>query len=274
MSASTHIKFAINRMVAPRLSLDAFLALAGNVGAEGVEIRNDVEGQEFADGMKASELCRKIADAGLSVASINALQRFNEWTPERESEAKFLFSYAAELGAPGIVMCPVVDEAHGLNKPELSHKLREALHAIKKIATDTGVIGYVEPLGMKGSTLNSQQVAAEAICEVDGQGALQICFDTFQHFRASDGPWVPELTGLVHISGITRDDLAPFDLSEPDRVFVDVADRCGNLEMLKAFYSAGYAGFVSMEPFSPAIHAAADVTDPLRSSFNYIRSHL
>jgi 2-keto-myo-inositol isomerase len=266
--------FAINRMVAPRLSLNDFLRLAARVGAGGVEVRNDVEGREFADGMAAAELKSRIADAGLQVASINALQRFNDWTPDRAQEAKKLFDYAAGLGAPGIVMCPVIDEAHGWDAAELQRKLREALLALKLLAADSGVIGYVEPLGMNGSTLNSQMVAANAIRDVDGAGPLQICFDTFQHFRASDGAWDASLVGLVHVSGIVRQDLQPDQLTEPDRGFVTVEDRCDNIGKLKALRESGYAGFVSMEPFSPVIHAMADATAPLASSFAYLRGAL
>ena len=46
------IKFAINRMTAPRLNLDDFLTFARSAGAQGGEVRKDLEEQEFADGMQ------------------------------------------------------------------------------------------------------------------------------------------------------------------------------------------------------------------------------
>lgn len=265
------IDFAINRMVAPRLPLDRFLALAQAAGHVAVEVRNDVEGREFADGMPAAELKARIAGAGLAIASINALQRFNDWTPDRAREAESLFRYAAELNAPGIVMCPVIGADHGWSETELAAKLRQSLKAIKAIASDTGVIGHVEPLGMVDSTLRRQSVAAEAIADVDGAGPLQICYDTFQFYRASDRQLHPELIGLVHISGIRRTDLQPEQLTEPDRGFVDEADITGTLGQLRQVIASGYRGFVSMEPFDPAIHAMDDVSQPLARSFEYLR---
>ena len=271
--ASRPIRFAINRMVAPRLGIDQFLALAVAAGAEAVEVRNDVEGQEFADGTPAAELRKRIAGHGLAVASINALQRFNDWTAAREREAKALFAYASALGASGIVLCPVVDAKHVWSEADLARKLREALTAIREIAADSGVIGYVEPLGMVDSTLRSQRLAAEAIADVAGAGPLQICHDTFQFHRASDDRLHPELIGLVHVSGITRTGVPRDRLTEPDRGFVDAGDTCGNVRQLRDLRRGGYAGFVSMEPFDPALHALADVTAPLARSFEYLRAN-
>jgi 2-keto-myo-inositol isomerase len=216
--------FAVNRMVSPHRPLDDFLRLARAGGAEAVEIRNDIAGQEFADGTPAGELKRRIEDAGLRVASINALQRFNHWTPEREREAAALVRYAHDLGAPGIVLCPVIAAAHGRSDAELEGMLRAALRGLKPILSDHGVIGYVEPLGMVDSTLRHQSIAAAALEEIGGQGTFQICYDTFQHFRASATKTFPEWIGLVHVSGITRTDLSGEELTEPDRGLVDDRD--------------------------------------------------
>ena len=92
--------------------------------------------------------------------------------------------------------------------------------------------------------------AAVAIAGVGGAGPLQICYDTFQFYRASDDKLFPEHIGLVHVSGITRRDLPREDLTEPDR------------------------GFISMEPFDPRIQSAPDVSEPLQRSFTYLRQGL
>ena len=47
------IRFALNRTCAPQLALPEFIALATTVGVQAVEIRNDIEGREFADGTPA-----------------------------------------------------------------------------------------------------------------------------------------------------------------------------------------------------------------------------
>lgn len=268
------VRFAINRTCAPHLSLDAFLALARTAGVDAVEIRNDVPGQEFMDGTPASELRDRLAHAGLAAASINALQRFNDWTPEREAEARVLVAYAAEMGAPGLVMCPVIDEAHGWTGAEFGSKLRVALRGLRPIFADHGVTGYVEPLGMRGSTLTRQAEATEAVADVGAWDVFALCHDTFQYFRCGDDKAFPERVGLVHVSGIARGDLAPGDLTEPDRGFVFPGDRVGNLDQVRALIAAGYEGFVSMEPFSPETQRDPDMGRKLGASLDHLSEGL
>ncbi len=264
------IRLAINRTTAPGLSLGDFLTLAARAGVEAVEIRNDVPGCEFADGTPASEVRARIADAGLAVASINALQRFNDWTAERAREAAALAAYARDLGAPGIVLCPVIDEAAGWSEAEAARRLREGLRGLAPILADAGVTGYVEPLGMKGSTMSRQAEAVAAMEEVGAPGVFRLCYDTFQFFRRGDDRLFPEHVGLVHVSGITRTDLAPGDLTEPDRGLVGAGDRVGNLAQLAFLH--GYAGFVSLEPFDPAVQADSDLPERLAASLALLRS--
>ena len=47
---SQPLRFALNRMVAPRLSLVDFLDMAVSLGADAIEIRNDLKGIEIEDG--------------------------------------------------------------------------------------------------------------------------------------------------------------------------------------------------------------------------------
>jgi 2-keto-myo-inositol isomerase len=264
------LRFAINRTCAPQMSLEAFLNLAVSAKVQAVEMRNDVPGQEFMNGMPAADLRRRLDKMGLKVASINALQRFNDWTSEREAEARSLAAYAAELGAPGLVMCPVIDEAHGWSETELEGKLREALRGLRPIFADHGVTGYVEPLGMKGSTLQQQARAVGAVADIDGWSDFALCYDTFQFFRCGDDRTFPEHVGLVHVSGISRRDLAPGDLTEPDREFVFVNDRAGNVAQLRALLAAGYDGYVSMEPFSPDTQRDPMIGARLKASLEFL----
>ena len=57
---SKPLRFALNRMVAPRLSLPAFIELAVTLKADAIEIRNDLKGVEIEDGTapeRVRELC-------------------------------------------------------------------------------------------------------------------------------------------------------------------------------------------------------------------------
>lgn len=268
------VRFAINRTVTPQRKIDDFLAVAKASGAVGIEVRNDVPGREFADGTPAIDLAARIAEAGLSVASINALQRFNDWSREREREAVRLVGYAQELGAPGVVLCPVVKGGHGLTDISAAAKLVKALRALKVIFADHGVTGYVEPLGMLDSTLRRQELAVVAIDEVDGGNVFSICYDTFQYWRARDDKLFPERIGLVHVSGVARTDLCREALTEPDRGLVDEHDITGTVEQLNRLCCAGYGGFISLEPFDPTVQGDPCLSDKLRTSIDYISARV
>jgi len=268
------LSFALNRTCAPQLALPEFIALAVQVGVSAVEIRNDIEGREFHDGTPATEVKARLQDAGLKVASVNALQRFNEWTPARAQEAEAIIAYAAGLGAPGVVLCPVHNDDHGWTGAEAERNLRDGLRQLRPILQAHGITGYVEPLGMKGSTMKRQGMAVAAVSDIDGWDDYGLCYDTFQFFRCGDTQLVPDRIGLAHMSGIARTDLARADLTEPDRGLIFVGDRVGNIAQLRALKAAGYRGFVSMEPFSPEVQTDPRLAEHLRASLDYVASLL
>jgi 2-keto-myo-inositol isomerase len=266
------IRFSLNRTCSPNMTLAQFIALATAVGVEAIEVRNDIVDREFADGMDAAELRAVLSAAGLGFASINALQRFNDWGRNRAEEALNLVQYAAVLGAPGIVLCPVIHDSRSWTQSELEEKLRHSLRMLRPILLDHGVTGYVEPLGMKGSTIKWQRTAVAAVSDVAGWDAFRICHDTFQFYRCGDTQMFPERVALVHISGIGRADLRPDELSEPDRGLVFEGDRVGNVQQLQKLISEGYAGYVSIEPFNPAVQQDPSLASKLAASVDYVRA--
>lgn len=264
----------MNRTCAPQLGLADFVRLASAVGVSAVEVRNDIAGRELMDGTAPEQVRGLLAEAGLAAASVNALQRFNHWTAERMSEARSLFGLAARLGAPGVVLCPEHAPDHGWSPGDAERNLREGLKMLRPMLRDFGIKGYVEPLGMGGSTLKHQVMAVAAVGDVDGWDVYELCFDTFQFFRCGDIQLFPERIGLVHISGITRQDLAPGALVEPDRELVEDTDRVGNITHLAALRAAGYRGHVSMEPFNPSVQQSPDLLTDLKASFARVRDGL
>ncbi|MBJ9927014.1 xylose isomerase, partial [Burkholderia cenocepacia] len=46
--------FSLNRMSAPRLPFDRYVALCRRLGIDSIEIRNDLDGVEITDGTPAS----------------------------------------------------------------------------------------------------------------------------------------------------------------------------------------------------------------------------
>lgn len=261
------ITFAMNRTCAPQYSFQAFIELVSAAGIGAVEIRNDIPEREFMDGTPPEKVLSPLKAANIRVASVNALQRFNEWNAERETEAKALMGYAAKLGAPGVVLCPVHNPDHGWTEAEAEKNLRNGLKYLRPILQELGVKGYVEPLGMAGSTMKKQRMAVTAVSDIDGWDVYELCYDTFQYFRCGDDKLYPERIGLAHISGITRGDLAPGQLTEPDRGLIDATDRVDNIGQIKRLLATGYEGFVSMEPFSPQVQQSADLLANLKTSF-------
>jgi len=125
---------------------------------------------------------------------------------------------------------------------------------------------------MRHSSMNRQAQAIASLDEIGGGDDFQLCYDTFQHFRASDDGLFPDRIGLVHISGIARADLTPPELTEPDRGFVFPGDRAGTIARLRAVVDAGYRGYVSMEPFSPETQKDPQIAERLRASLDYVAS--
>jgi 2-keto-myo-inositol isomerase len=268
------INISMNRTCLPHGDLSTFLTLAAAAGASAVEIRNDIEGQEFANGMPASELKSRLNDAGLKIASVNALQRFNDWSQEREVEAKKLIHYAAELGAPGVVLCPCHEPRDNWDDATKNAKLRDGLRHLQPIFASSGIKGYVEPLGMFHSTMKQQAQAVAAVNDINGWDDFALCYDTFQYFRCGDQHLFLDRVALIHVSGIARPDLTPGELTEPDRGLVFANDRVQNVAQLKRALAAGYNGYVSIEPFNPETQRDPELLANLKMSIDYIKTNV
>lgn len=243
------VRFALNHIIAPGLHPAGFFALAGEVGIGAVEIRNDLAGNAIADGTPAAAIRALAEAAALRILAINALQRFNAWSRVRAAEAEALADYAAACGAEALVLVPTNDGTPG-------DRLGEALAGLAPILAARGIIGLVEPLGFEGSAVRRKSEAAAAIVEA-GEGApFRLVHDTFHHHLAGEPLLFPELTGLVHISGVEAPGLAAEEMRDTDRGLVTPADRLGNIVQIRALTAAGYDGFLSFEPF------ASDVQGP------------
>ena len=104
-----NLRFALNHMAAPQLDLRAFFALARKLGITDVEIRNDIAGQAIVDGTPAGDGAALAEEAGRRIVTINALQKFNAGTADREAEAAALAQYCHDCGAAALILVPVND---------------------------------------------------------------------------------------------------------------------------------------------------------------------
>lgn len=266
--------FALNHIAAPGRNFAGFAALARELGVTEVEIRNDLPGVALQDGTPAAEVRAAAGAAGVTILSINALQKFNVWNDERAAEAEALAGYAQQAGAAALVLCPLNDRADRRDEAARDRDLRTALEALAPILAAHRLTGLVEPLGFAESSLRLKRTAIDAIDATGHADIFAVLHDTFHHTLAGEVEFFPTRTGLVHISGV-EDRSLPYDgIRDAHRVLVGEADLMDNLGQLRRLLRGGYSGPVSFEPFSAEIHALPDIAGALRSSMGFVTQAL
>lgn len=264
---STPIRFALNHMAAPDRSVAGLIAMARALGLDAVEIRNDIDGQAIADGTDPAEIRALAKDAGIAVLSINALQRFNDWSDTRAAEARALAGYAAACGAAALVLCPVNSASWRPDPDARAEGLRAALTGLAPILAEAGVVGLVEALGFEECSLRCK---SEAVAAIDALGLgdhVRLVHDTFHHRVAGEEQMFPGHTGLLHLSGVEQRDVPLSELRDPDRVLVGAGDRLGSVAQIRALRAAGYEGPCSFEPFARAFGDSE-----IRASIDFLRA--
>ncbi|MBB3659958.1 2-keto-myo-inositol isomerase [Rhizobium sp. BK650] len=267
------IRFALNHMAAPSLSIEDFFALAASLGIDAVEIRNDLTGNAIVDGTPPEVIRDAAARHGVAIISINALQRFNEWNATREREARELVDYAKAVGSQALVLVPKNDGTSRADG-ERQANLRRSLEALRPMLDAAGIVGLVEPLGFEICSLRSKAEAAEAIETLGAQPTFRLVHDTFHHHLAGEALIFPHLTGLVHISGVSDPAVSVADMRDPHRVLVAADDRLGNAAQIRALLQASYKGPLSFEPFAAEVHALKDPAAALKASMDYLSAQV
>jgi 2-keto-myo-inositol isomerase len=272
MPAPPSPHFALNHIVAPRLGLAELCRLAAGLAITRIEIRNDLPGQPVADGTPPEAVAAAAARSGVTIISINALQRFDDWGPAREREARELARYAEAAGARALVLVPTNDGS-GRARDDRGTRLQRALRGLRPILADHGLLGLVEPLGFETSSLRFKAEAAEAIEAAGGQ-SFRLVHDTFHHALAAEAELVPSLTGLVHISGVNDVTVPRSGMRDLHRGLVDPGDRLDTVGQIAALVAAGYDGPFSFEPFADEVHALSDPRAAIAASMDHIRTRL
>lgn len=263
---------ALNHMTVPGMGYVAFLDFAARLGCAGVEVRNDLQTPLF-DGMPPGDAGKMARDRGLRLFGLSQVYPFNDWTSGRHFEVAALLDTAVRAGCETISLIPRNDGV-AVGNGERQANLRVALKAILPMVRDAGLIALVEPLGFQRSSLRLKHELVETINSLAAGDCIRLVHDTFHHALAGGGPFYPELTGMVHVSGVSDPGPDFHEMEDEHRILVDDADRLGNIEQLKSLLSAGYAGPVSCECFSSEVHALADPEGALARSFDFISSQL
>lgn len=270
---SRTIRFAINRISAPRIPFAEFVALTRRLDVQAIEIRNDLKGVELVDGTPAAQVAAAARAAGLVIRSINALQRFEQFDATREAEARALVRYARDSGTEALVLCPTND-LRDSRSPERRHAdLVHALRQLQPLLEEAGLVGLVEPLGFAECAVRRKSQAVRAFQEIGAGSTFRLVHDTFHHHLAGEDVFYPEWTGLVHISGVEDTAVGVAEMRDGHRVLVGSADRLGNVAQLRTLLDAGYRGYASFEPFAEQIAAApaAEIEGQLRASMAFLQ---
>ena len=266
------LQFALNRMCAPQMPFAAFAAMAQRLGVAAIEIRNDLAQVEMEDGSAGRQIGAIARDHGLCIRSINALQRFDQFDDARAGEAQALIDYALACGAQALVLCPTNSLRDARAADRRHDDLVAALTRLATMLTDHGLAGLVEPLGFEECAVRRKSQAVRALDAVGRPSCLGLVHDTFHHHLAGEDLMFPELTGLVHVSGVEDPALAPGAMRDGHRVLVGAADRLGNAAQLARLQRAGYRGLVSFEPFADEIAQAGDIEARLAASMRHLQA--
>lgn len=264
--------FALNHMTVARLGYVQLLDLAAKLGCIGVEVRNDLP-QPLFDGMDPADAGALARAKGLRILAVAEVKRFNDWSDDKAAEALALMQIARAAGAEAVSLIPRNDNL-GTGNGERQAALRVALKALKPMLEDHGLIGMVEPLGFEICALRYKSEAVEAIEAVGGKGLFKLVHDTFHHTLAHGGPYFPEHTGIIHISGVVDPAVSLAQMTDAHRILVDAADRLGNIDQIEALQALGFTGPVSFEAFAPEVHASTQPGADLAASMKHIRAGL
>jgi 2-keto-myo-inositol isomerase len=132
---------------------------------------------------------------------------FNDWSPAKAAEAEALMKIAVAAGAEAVSLIPRNDGV-ATDRAESRRVTETALRELLPMLRAHGLKAMVEPLGFAVCSLRYKDVLAECIQAVGGKGTYFMVHDTFHHALAGFGPIYPELTGIIHVSGVKDSDLS------------------------------------------------------------------
>ena len=247
---------SLNRIISPDLNLEGFFKFCSDIGVNKVELRNDLPGAGIIDPYLPEQVKELSENYEIKILTINALQKFNMGAalPDVLKELKELIGLSVSIGCEAIVLVPNNDVNDKRTAEIIYKETVAALRAFDPLFEDSGVFGYVEPLGFEECSLRSKVTAMQAIRESGGSN-YKIVHDTFHHHLGPDSAETLEseydisYTGLVHLSGVVSD--IPVNQYKDDhRILITDKDRLQNLEQIELLIRHGYQGNFSFEPFA------------------------
>ena len=270
-------RVGLNRIILPNTPLDEFVRFAASLGLSGIELRNDLP-RGIIDHLSPESARDLFEQSAVEVWSINALQRFNvaSLLPDLTEELKELIDLSKIIGCEAIVLCPNNDPADPRQAIQFFAETVRALQTFGPLFVDSGLKGYIEPLGFRESSLRSKVLALKAIREA-GYPVYSIVHDTFHHHIGPEAistlieEYEVAATGLVHVSGVECS-LAVADYRDEHRMLVGANDLLKSKEQIEVLLQLGYDGKISFEPFSKEIQSRdpEELRETLIGSIEYL----
>lgn len=253
------IRFGLNRIISSSLNIRDFFQLANELELAWVELRNDLPGRKLLDYFTAQEIRYLAQRYHVRIYSINALQQFNNLAEIKKikGELTLLLRVAQEIECKAIVLCPMNtgDDDRGTEKQILDSV--NALQEFMPLFRESGISGYIEPLGFGTSSLSSMLTTLEIIKEIRYDG-YKIVYDTFHHAIGPDDlemlarDYDVQFTGLVHVSSVTAD-IPSEQFRDEHRNLDFFADRLNSKKQIEFLMEHGYQGVISFEPFAEEV---------------------
>jgi 2-keto-myo-inositol isomerase len=252
-------KISLNRILFPGLGLEELFRLISEMGLNKVELRNDLPEIGIIDPYSPEQVKGLSEKYGIKILTINALQKFNLGAvlPTAMEELKELIKLAVAIDCAAIVLVPNNDVNDKRESEVIMQDTVTALKSFGPLFEDSGILGYVEPLGFTECSLRSKVTARQAICE-SGFSNYKIVHDTFHHHLGPDNDDIFKkdydisYTGLVHVSGV-ESDIPTHQYKDDHRILITENDSLKNLEQLDLLLKRGYSGDISFEPFAKEV---------------------
>jgi len=271
-------RISLNRIIYPKLKLEDLFKFVKDLGLNKIELRNDLPGGKIIDGYTSGQLKELSKKYGVEILTINALQKFNlaAILPQTIKELKKLINLSLSIGCKAIVLCPNNDVNDKRDPEEIFKETVNALKSFGPLFQDSGIQGYLEPLGFEECSLRSIVTAMKAIQE-SGHPVYKIVHDTFHHhigpdtFDTIENDYDISYTGLVHISGVECN-IPVEEYRDNHRVLVSEQDRLQNKEQIELLLKLGYTGNISFEPFSQKVQEMEieKIKSAINNSIEYI----
>lgn len=274
-------KISLNRIIYPNLKLEDFFKFTIDLRLNKIELRNDLPGGKIIDSYTPGQLEELSKKYEVEILTINALQKFNlsAILPETIKELKKLINLSLSIGCKAIVLCPNNDINDKRSSEEIFKETVKALKSFGPLFQDSGIQGYLEPLGFEECSLRSIVTAMKAIQE-SGYPVFKIVHDTFHHhigpdtFDTIENDYDISYTGLVHISGVECN-IPVEEYRDNHRVLVTKQDRLQNKEQIELLLKLGYSENISFEPFSKKVQEMEieKIKSAINNSIEYIYSN-